>query len=248
MVGLPLDALDVLLASYVAGQQPSAGGVERLTEHSALWRQQLEKLRSWLASLMIEPCLAACGASPITYGRLVEVAGQQDRAPFDAALRQPLFADVRNRRRSYQPKWSLTRRREGLGLGLEDSLEILSRVRVREASLRDWKAATDSVLRALPCCRLRKDRVDDFICSDDGTGVTEPAVSANLRHVDNWRRAGGRLAVRLTGANRNDLGVERSQHASLRVFTAVLHVVELPRICTPVPPASTVRHNAPLPS
>ena len=44
MVGLLLDALDVLLVWYVAGQQPSAGDVERLTEHSALWRQQLEKL------------------------------------------------------------------------------------------------------------------------------------------------------------------------------------------------------------
>jgi hypothetical protein len=52
MVGL---LLDVLLVSYVAGQQPSAGDVERLTEHSALWRQQLEKLRSRLASLTIEP-------------------------------------------------------------------------------------------------------------------------------------------------------------------------------------------------
>jgi hypothetical protein len=46
MVGLLLDALDVLLVSYVGGQQPSASDVERLTEHSALWRQQLEKLRS----------------------------------------------------------------------------------------------------------------------------------------------------------------------------------------------------------
>ena len=55
MVGLLLDALDVLLASSVAGQQPSTGDLERLTEHSALWRQQLEKLRSRLASLTIEP-------------------------------------------------------------------------------------------------------------------------------------------------------------------------------------------------
>jgi hypothetical protein len=55
MVGLLLDALDVLLVSYVAGQQPSAADVERLTEHSALWRQQLEKLRSRLVSLTIEP-------------------------------------------------------------------------------------------------------------------------------------------------------------------------------------------------
>jgi hypothetical protein len=59
MVGLLLDALDVLLVSYVAGQQPSAGDVERLTEHSALWRQQLEKLRSRLASLTIEPPTSA---------------------------------------------------------------------------------------------------------------------------------------------------------------------------------------------
>jgi hypothetical protein len=55
MVGLLLDALDVLLVSYVAGRQPTAGDVERLTEHSPLWRQQLEKLRSRLASLTIEP-------------------------------------------------------------------------------------------------------------------------------------------------------------------------------------------------
>ena len=55
MVGLLLDALDMLLVSYVAGQQPSAGDVERLTEHSALWRQQLETLRSRLARLTIEP-------------------------------------------------------------------------------------------------------------------------------------------------------------------------------------------------
>jgi hypothetical protein len=55
MVGLLLDALDVLLVSSVAGQQPSADDIERLTEHSALWRQQLEKLRSRLASLTIEP-------------------------------------------------------------------------------------------------------------------------------------------------------------------------------------------------
>ena len=55
MVGLLLDALDVLLVSYVAGQQTSAGDVERLTEHSTLWRHQLEKLRSRLASFTIEP-------------------------------------------------------------------------------------------------------------------------------------------------------------------------------------------------
>jgi hypothetical protein len=55
MVGLLLDTPDVLLVSYVAGQQPSSGDIERLTEHSALWRQQLEKLQSRLASLTIEP-------------------------------------------------------------------------------------------------------------------------------------------------------------------------------------------------
>jgi len=54
MVGLLLDALDTLLVAYVAGQQPTAGDVERLIEHSALWRKQLEKLRSRLASVTIE--------------------------------------------------------------------------------------------------------------------------------------------------------------------------------------------------
>ena len=62
MVGLLLDALDVLLASSVAGQQPSTGDLERLTEHSALWRQQLEKLRSRLASLTYD-CESLCHRS-----------------------------------------------------------------------------------------------------------------------------------------------------------------------------------------
>ena len=55
MVGLLLDALDVLLASYVAGEQPSTGDVQRLREHSELWRQQLERLKQRLASVTIEP-------------------------------------------------------------------------------------------------------------------------------------------------------------------------------------------------
>jgi hypothetical protein len=55
MVGVLLDALDMLLVAYVAGQQPTAGDVERLIEHSALWRTQLEKLRSRLSSMTIEP-------------------------------------------------------------------------------------------------------------------------------------------------------------------------------------------------
>jgi hypothetical protein len=55
MVGLLLDALDTLLVAYVAGQQPTAADVERLQDHSALWRQQLDRLKQRLASLTIEP-------------------------------------------------------------------------------------------------------------------------------------------------------------------------------------------------
>lgn len=55
MVGRLLDALDVLRVDLEAGRQPSAGDLERLREHSALWRRQLEKLRSRLSGLTIEP-------------------------------------------------------------------------------------------------------------------------------------------------------------------------------------------------
>jgi hypothetical protein len=45
MVELLLDALDRLRLSLEAGHQPSAGDLQRLREHSALWRQQLDRLR-----------------------------------------------------------------------------------------------------------------------------------------------------------------------------------------------------------
>jgi hypothetical protein len=50
-----LDALDILRVALEAGRQPTEGGLERLREHSALWRRQLEKLRSRVAGLTIEP-------------------------------------------------------------------------------------------------------------------------------------------------------------------------------------------------
>ena len=55
MVGGLLDALDILRVALEAGRQPTEGDLERLREHSALWRRQLEKLRSRLAGLTIEP-------------------------------------------------------------------------------------------------------------------------------------------------------------------------------------------------
>jgi hypothetical protein len=55
MVGLLLDALDVLLVSYVAGQptERRRRGAA-VSKYSALWRQ-LERLRQRLASVTIEP-------------------------------------------------------------------------------------------------------------------------------------------------------------------------------------------------
>ena len=55
MVARLLDALDVLRVDLEAGREPSAGDLERLREHSAVWRRQLEKLRSRLIGLTIEP-------------------------------------------------------------------------------------------------------------------------------------------------------------------------------------------------
>lgn len=55
MVARVLDALDVLHVELDAGRQPTEGDLERLREHSALWRRQLEKLRSRLSGLTIEP-------------------------------------------------------------------------------------------------------------------------------------------------------------------------------------------------
>lgn len=55
MVAGLLDALDILRLELEAGHQPTEGDLERLREHSALWRRQLEKLRSRLTGLTIEP-------------------------------------------------------------------------------------------------------------------------------------------------------------------------------------------------
>src|SRR6187549_1993958 len=55
MVAGLLDALDVLRVDLEAGRQPTEGDLARLREHSVLWRRQLEKLRSRLTGLTIEP-------------------------------------------------------------------------------------------------------------------------------------------------------------------------------------------------
>jgi hypothetical protein len=55
MVAGLLDALDILRVALEAGRQPTEGDLERLREHSALCRRQLEKLRSRLSGLTIEP-------------------------------------------------------------------------------------------------------------------------------------------------------------------------------------------------
>jgi hypothetical protein len=48
-----LDALDILRVALEASQQTTT--LQRLREHSALWRRPLEKLRSRLTGLTIEP-------------------------------------------------------------------------------------------------------------------------------------------------------------------------------------------------
>ncbi len=55
MVAGLLDALDLLRLALEAGRQPTEGDLQRLREHSALWRRQLEKLRSRLSGLTIDP-------------------------------------------------------------------------------------------------------------------------------------------------------------------------------------------------
>ena len=55
MVSGLLDALDVMRIALEAGRQPTDGDLQRLREHSALWRRQLEKLRSRLSGLTIQP-------------------------------------------------------------------------------------------------------------------------------------------------------------------------------------------------
>ena len=55
MVAGLLDALDVMRVALEAGRQPTDGDLQRLREHAALWRRQLEKLRSRLSGLTIDP-------------------------------------------------------------------------------------------------------------------------------------------------------------------------------------------------
>jgi hypothetical protein len=55
MVAGLLDTLDILRVALEAGRQPTGGDLQRLREQSALWRRQLEKLRSRLSGLTIEP-------------------------------------------------------------------------------------------------------------------------------------------------------------------------------------------------
>jgi hypothetical protein len=55
MVARVLDALEILRGGLQAGRQPTEGDLDRLRDQSALWRRQLEKLRSRLSGLTIEP-------------------------------------------------------------------------------------------------------------------------------------------------------------------------------------------------
>jgi hypothetical protein len=55
MVGALLDLVDRIVIGFDDGRQLTQADVERLREHSALWREQLERLRQRLASVTIEP-------------------------------------------------------------------------------------------------------------------------------------------------------------------------------------------------
>ena len=55
MVAGLLDALDIMRVALEAGRQPTDGDLQRLREHSELWRRQLKKLRSRLSWLTVEP-------------------------------------------------------------------------------------------------------------------------------------------------------------------------------------------------
>jgi hypothetical protein len=50
-----LDALDILRVALEPAASQQTTTLQRLREHSALWRRQLEKLRSRLTRLTIEP-------------------------------------------------------------------------------------------------------------------------------------------------------------------------------------------------
>jgi hypothetical protein len=57
MVGALLDLMERIVVGFDDGRQLTQADVERLREHSTLWRQQLERLRvrQRLASVTIEP-------------------------------------------------------------------------------------------------------------------------------------------------------------------------------------------------
>ena len=55
MVGALLDLVERIVVGFDDGRQLTQADVERLREHSTLWRQQLERLRQRLASVTIEP-------------------------------------------------------------------------------------------------------------------------------------------------------------------------------------------------
>jgi hypothetical protein len=55
MVGALLDLVERVVVGFDDGRQLTQADVERLREHSTLWRQQLERLRQRLASVTIEP-------------------------------------------------------------------------------------------------------------------------------------------------------------------------------------------------
>jgi hypothetical protein len=47
--------VDRIVVGFDDGRQLTHADVERLREHSTLWRQQLERVRQRLASVTIEP-------------------------------------------------------------------------------------------------------------------------------------------------------------------------------------------------
>ena len=55
MVGALLDLMERIVVGFDDGRQLTQADVERLRQHSALWRDQLERLRQRLASVTIEP-------------------------------------------------------------------------------------------------------------------------------------------------------------------------------------------------
>jgi len=55
MVGILLKQLDLLLDARESGRTLTDAEASQIREHSAIWHQQLDKLRSRLTGLTIEP-------------------------------------------------------------------------------------------------------------------------------------------------------------------------------------------------